>query len=108
MKFIGFEREDEAVAWAKERMGIDGPTGFARAMSAVDDNANFVLVIVLSNFSSRNIDVHQATQPNGQGLVPKEGLKMFNYVFDYIFNNLGAARVTGLVRAKNKLARSFF
>jgi RimJ/RimL family protein N-acetyltransferase len=107
MKFIGFEREDEAVVWAKERMGIDGPTGFARAVSAVDDCGNFVLVIVMSNFSSRNIDVHQATQPNGQGLVPKEGLRMFNHVFNYIFNDLGAARVTGLVRAKNKLARRF-
>jgi hypothetical protein len=107
MKFIGFDREDEAIAWAKERIGIDGPTGFARAMSAVDDNSNFVLVIVMSNFTARNIDVHQATQPDGKGLVPKEGLRMFNHVFNYIFNELGAARVTGLVRAKNKLARRF-
>jgi RimJ/RimL family protein N-acetyltransferase len=107
MKFIGFEREDEAVAWAKKRIGIDGPTGFARAMSAVDDCGNFVLVIVMSNFSSRNIDVHLATQPNGQGLVPKEGLHMFNVVFSYIFNDLNATRVTGLGRAKNKVARRF-
>ena len=107
MKFIGFEREEEAVEWAKKRIGIDGPTGFTRAISAVDDSGEFVLVIVMSNFSKRNIDVHQATQPNGKGLVPREGLKMFNHAFHYIFNDLGVARVTGLVRAKNKLARRF-
>jgi hypothetical protein len=107
MKFIGFDREDEAVAWAKQRIGIDGPTGFARAMSAVDDSGAFVLVIVMSNFSPRNIDVHLATQPEGKGLVPKEGLRMFNIVFSYIFNELGAARVTGLVRAANRLSNRF-
>ena len=107
MKFIGFDREDEAINWAKSRIGIDGPVGFCRALSAVDSSGNFTLVIVMSSFTKRNIDVHVATQDNGQGLVPKEGLRMFNEVFNYIFNELNAVRVTGLVKAGNKLSRRF-
>lgn len=105
MKFIGFEREDEALAWAKEKIGIDGPTGFARAMSAVDNSDNFVLVVVMSNFSPRNIDMHQVMANGGKGFSPRAIKEMFNALFHYIFDQLGAARVTGLVKAKNEKAR---
>ena len=107
MKYIGFEREDEAIEWAKGRIGIDGPVGFCRALSATDSAGNFTLVIVMSSFTRRNIDVHVATQPDGKGLVPREGLRMFNEVFDFIFNELKAVRVSGLVKAGNTVSRRF-
>lgn len=107
MKFIGFEREDEAIAWAKEKIGIDGPVGFCRAMAAVDASDDFVLVVVMSNFSQRNVDMHIAAVDGAKWASPREGLKLFNTVFDYVFTQLNAARITGLIRAKNQLARRF-
>lgn len=107
MKFIGFEREDEAIKWAKDVIGIDGPVGFCRAISAVDSSDNLAFVVVLSNFTPRNIDMHTAAVEGAKWASPREGLKLFNAVFNYAFNQLGAARVTGLVRAKNYAARRF-
>jgi hypothetical protein len=107
MKFIGFEREDEAIKWAKERIGIDGPTGFCRALSAVDSADNLAFVVVLSNFTPRNIDMHTAAVDGAKWASPREGLKLFNVVFHYAFDKLGAVRVTGLVKASNQAARRF-
>lgn len=107
MKFIGFEREDEAIKWAKSRIGIDGPTGFCRALSAVDAADNLAFVVVLSNFTPRNIDMHTAAVDGAKWASPREGLKLFNEVFHYAFDKLGAVRVTGLVRASNQDARRF-
>jgi len=107
MKFIGFDREDEAIAWAKQRIGIDGPTGFARALSAVDDSGAFVLVVVMSNFSPRNIDTQVAGLDGGTSFSPKAIVKMFNGIFNYIFMELGAVRTTGLIRSKNAASRRF-
>jgi hypothetical protein len=107
MKFIGFEREDEAIKWAKERIGINGPVGFCRAISAVDSAGNLAFVVVLSNFVPRNVDMHIAGQEGAKWASPREGLKLFNRVFDYAYNELKAVRVTGLVRCKNQMARRF-
>ena len=107
MRYIGFEREVEAVAWAKQVLGIEGVTGFARAVSAVDAEGNFVFVIVLSNFSALNVDMHTAAVPGANWARPREIVKMFNDLFEFIFNKLGVQRVTGLVRAKNLAARRF-
>lgn len=107
MKFIGFDREDEAIIWAKEKMGIEGPVGFCRAMSIVDDNNRFALVVVMSNFSPRNIDMHQSMVNQGKGFGPKVIVEMFNRLFHYAFDELKAVRVTGLVKSKNTLARRF-
>lgn len=107
MKYIGFEREKEAVEWAKNIIGIDGVTGFARAVSAVDDDGNFVFVIVLSNFSALNVDMHTAAIPGASWARPREILKMFNDLFEFVFDRLKLQRVTGLVRSKNVAARRF-
>jgi RimJ/RimL family protein N-acetyltransferase len=107
MKVIGFEREEEAIAWAKERLGIARPTGFCRAISAVDSRGEFVLVVVLSNFSKTNIDMHTAAVAGGTWATPKGSIRMFNFIFEYAFKQLGALRVTGLVRASNWAARKF-
>ncbi len=107
MKYIGFDREKEAVEWAKKIIGIDGVTGFARAVSAVDDAGNFVFVIVLSNFSALNVDMHTAAIPGANWARPREILRMFNDLFEFVFDRLKLQRVTGLVRSKNASARRF-
>ena len=107
MRFIGFEREDEALAWAKEIIGISHPTGFCRALSAVDGDENLCFVIVLSTFTSRNVDFHLAAVPGGKWATPGQIVMMFNSVFQYIFDHLKAARATGLVRNKNTVAKRF-
>lgn len=107
MRYIGFDREDEATEWAKKQIGIDGPTGFSRAVSSVDEDGNFLLVVVFSNFTKRNVDTHVVVSDRGRKLTPNGCKEMFNGAFHYIFTELGAVRTTGLVRAKNKAARRF-
>ncbi len=107
MKFIGFDREEDAILWAKDVLGIENPTGFCRALSAVDSEGRFAFVVILSNFTKRNIDMHTAAVCGAQWASPRETLRMFNGVFDYAFVRLKAARVTGLVKSKNEDARRF-
>lgn len=104
MTFIGFEREDEAIEWAKARIGLNGPSGFCRAISTVDASDDLAIVVVFSNFTSRNVDIHIASIDRLPG---KAFIEIFNNAFDYIFNKLGAARATGLVKAADVTARRF-
>lgn len=107
MKFIGFDREDEAVQWAKSVIGITAPTGFCRALSCVDDIGHFAFVVVLSNFGGNNVDLHTAAVEGAKWATPRAFLAIFNTTFDYAFNTLGARRVTGLVKSDNKAACTF-
>jgi hypothetical protein len=106
MRFIGFDREDEAEKWAKEMIGTPDVTGFCRVMSAVDENDEFVCAVVFTNFSSRNVDVNVVLKPKGFDS-PKEFLVLFNGVFSYIFGQLKAVRATGLIRGKNIASKNF-
>ncbi len=99
MRFIGFEREKEAEAWARAKLELENEPEFFRAMSAVDENDEFVCVVVMTNFTPRNIDLNIAI--GGKGLMPKGMIVMFNGVFSFVFDKLHAARVTGLLRGKN-------
>lgn len=103
MRYIGFEREEEAEAWARKRIEIKGPTGFFRAASAVDEAGDFVCVVVMSNFTAKNIDLNIAM--NGKKMLPKETILMFNEIFGFVFNKLQAIRVTGLVHAENSKSK---
>ena len=107
MKFIGFDRELEAIEWAKKIIGVESAVGFCRAVSAVDASGEFVFVVVLSNFSKTNIDMHTAALLGAAWARPKAIVAMFRFLFDYVFLTLGARRVTGLVRASNMAARRF-
>ena len=107
MKFVGFDREEDAIRWVKRTIGIQAPTGFCRALSCVDDAGEFVFVVVLSNFGGANVDLHTAAVPGARWATPRAFLAIFNATFDYTFNTLGAKRVTGLVRADNAAARQF-
>lgn len=107
MRFIGFEREAEAIEWAKAILGINHPVGFCRAMSCVGRNDEFVLVVVMSNFTATNIDLHTAAVAGAEWASPRGALRVFNGVFGYVFDSLKVLRVTGLVKASNTAARRF-
>ena len=103
MKYIGFELEDEAEEWARERLGLDNPPEFFRAFSAVNNQGEFVCVVIMTNFTSRNIDLTIAI--DSKKVRPRETIVMFNEIFGFIFNKLHVARVTGLLRGKNTQAK---
>jgi RimJ/RimL family protein N-acetyltransferase len=103
MRFIGFEREDEAEAWARARLELENKPEFFRTLAAVDENDEFVCVVVLTNFTPRNIDLSIVI--DHRKVTPKGTIEMFNEVFGFVFDKLRAARVTGLLRGKNKRAK---
>ena len=103
MHVIGFDREEDAELWARQKLDITTTPSFFRAMSAVDDNGDFVCVVVFSNFSMRNIDLSIVMEK--KKVTPRGIIRMFNDVFGYVFNTLKAARVTGLLRGKNEEAK---
>lgn len=105
MKFIGFEREEEAEAWARERLDVAASPELFRAMSLVDDKDDFQCVVVFSNFTPRNVDLNIVGEP--RWATPKATITLFNEVFSYAFKMLRAARVTALVRGKNEVCKRF-
>lgn len=103
MKILRFERNDEAVAWAKKVIGIDGMTGDVTSVSVVDDNDDFLAVTVFSAYTGTNIDMHIAARPKSQWL----SRSYFNASFELPFLVLEVPRVTGLIRAENLDAQRF-
>lgn len=106
MKFIGFEREDEAEQWARDKVGAKYAPSLFRAMSAVDAKNEFSCVVVFTNFTPRNIDLNVAAVGKNWAS-PKETVKMFNHIFTYAFHELRASRTTALVKASNEATRAF-
>ena len=103
MRFVGFEREDEAEAWARARLELENKPEFFRTLAAVDENDEFVCVVVMTNFTPRNIDLSIVI--DHRKVTPKGTIEMFNEVFSFVFDKLHAARVTGLLRGKNRRAK---
>ena len=103
MKILMFDRVPEAVAWAKQRIGLVGASGDVTAISLVNDNNEFQAVTVYSAYTSQNIDMHIAALPNRNWL----SRSYFNASFYLPFRVLEVPRVTGLIRADNPLAPKF-
>ena len=103
MRYIGFEREEEAEQWARNKLNLPNPPEFFRAAAAVDAAGEFVCVVVMTNFTPRNVDLNIAIDKTK--VRPKATIDMFNGVFGFLFDQLGVARVTGLLRGKNVEAR---
>lgn len=103
---IGFDREREAIQWCRSIIGLEGAHGFCRAVSVQDDEG-FLVVVVLSNFSGRNIDLHIAARPGVKWAKPRLAKELFHVVFSYIFEKHNAARVTGLIKSQNVACRRF-
>ena len=104
MRLIGLDREEEAEEWARKRLGLDSAPSFFRAISAVDDNNEFVCVVVMTNFSGSNVDLNIAMEC--KKMRPKATLQMFNHVFKFIFEQLHITRVTALTNDKNEKAQN--
>jgi len=100
MRFAGFYKEDEAVEWAKEHIGVQNAKGFCRAMSVINTSGEFEIVVVMSNFTNRNVDMHIAARNGKMRLSPKEAIRLFNGLFEYVFSH-NVVRVTGLIKSKN-------
>lgn len=103
MRYIGFDREEEAEKWAREKLNLPEPPEFFRAAAAVDEAGEFVCVVVMTNFTPRNVDLSIAIDK--QKVRPKATIMMFNGIFGFLFDQLGVARVTGLLRGKNEESR---
>ena len=103
MKILRFERNDEAVAWAKKVIGIEGMSGDVTTISLVDDMDQFLAVTVFSSYTGTNIDMHIAARPKSRWL----SRGFFNASFELPFRVLEVPRVTGLIRAENLNAQRF-
>ena len=104
MKYIGYEREEEAERWARNELGIQKTPDFYRAVSAVDNNGDFVCVVVMTNFTARNVDLNIVMKC--KKVFPKGVVTMFNEVFTLVFGHCRMARATGLISSKNARSRT--
>ena len=103
MKILMFDRVPEAVAWAKNRIGLVGASGDVTAISLVDDKDEFQAVTVYSAYTGQNIDMHVAALPGINWL----SRSYFNASFYLPFKILQVPRVTALMRAENLNAHRF-
>jgi len=94
MKYIGYQDEDNAEKWASKKLGVKGKPELFRALSAVNDDSEFCCVILLTNFSPRNIDINIVVDGV---LTPKNTVLMFNGLFRMVFDQLKAVRATALL-----------
>jgi len=103
MRYIGFYREDDAEEWARKKLDLPFAPEFFRAAAAVDEQDEFVCVVVMTNFSPRNVDLNLVIEK--RKFTPKAAVIMFNEIFNFLFNHLDIARVTALLRGKNLESR---
>ena len=103
MKILRCERNDEAVAWAKKVIGIEGLTGSVTSVSLVDENDEFLAVTVFSAYTGTNIDMHIAAKRSNAWA----SRRFFHASFELPFLVLEVPRVTGLIRGGNLTAQGF-
>lgn len=97
------ERVEEAVAWAKARIGVEGIGGGCSAISLVDDNGRFLAVCIFSSYIGTNIDMHIAAEPGSNWF----SRRFFRAMMELPFEVLHVPRITGLIRSSNPRARRF-
>ena len=103
MKILRAERCQEAVAWAKGIIGIEGLTGEVITVSLVDDQDECLAVTVFSAYTGTNLDMHIAARPKSNWV----SRSYFNAAFELPFVVLELPRITGLIRAENLRAQRF-
>jgi len=96
---------DKLLAWAAERIGIDGFRADAKAIAVLADSGRIQAVVVYDTFSiDRDVGqccVHIATD-NRRSWATRRTLQI---LFDYPFETLGLDRITAFVGANNRLAQ---
>lgn len=102
-QIIGMKRKQEALVWARARMGLEGPTpGTACATwSMVDPEDNFIAVFILSDINSHSACMHFVGKPGARWLTPEFG----NGVMYLAFFELELERLTGPIRESNMRSR---
>lgn len=104
MRYIGYQDEEKAEKWARKYLGVKSAPKVFRALSAVDKDNEFACVILLTNFTKRNIDVNIAADCIW---TPKTAVKMFNGLFKMVFDELKAVRSTALIANSNIACQKF-
>lgn len=98
------EGVSDAVAWAKERIGVEGiGSGGCSTVSLVDDQDEFLAVCVFSSYIGTNIDMHMAARPGALWF----SRRYWRAMMELPFKLLQVPRITGLIRASNPRARRF-
>lgn len=103
MKILRFERMDEAIPWAKERLGIASPTGDVVCIGQWDNEGKINAVTLYSSLTKTNLDIHIVAEGNSRFL----SRAYFNASFELPFMVLQLPRVTGLIRASNTHSQWF-
>tara|TARA_R110000772_G_C13071484_1_gene416422 strand:- start:170 stop:643 length:474 start_codon:yes stop_codon:yes gene_type:complete len=104
MKYIGYQDEERAEKWARKYLGVKAAPSVFRALAAVDDKGEFACVILLTNFTKRNVDINIVSACL---LTPKSTIMMFNGLFKMVFDELKAVRTTALVAESNIACHKF-
>lgn len=89
-------------AYVAERTGCEFQDGMFQALAILDNENQFVGGVVVTDFRGHDCTVSLASEnPMAWADSVKRG------VFDYIFNQLGCVRVTGITKKGNRKARAF-
>ena len=104
MRYIGYQDEEKAEKWASKHLGVKSSPEVFRALSSVNEKGDFACVILLTNFTKRNIDVNIVADCF---LTPKSTIMMFNGLFQMVFDELKAVRSTALIASSNVACQKF-
>jgi RimJ/RimL family protein N-acetyltransferase len=96
---IGLARHEEALAWARSRMNLEGPVGPCLTWSMVDDQG-FKAVFVLSDINPISACIHYAARPNCYWMTREFQRGIMGLAFD----QLELSRLTGPTRGSNERA----
>ena len=97
---IGTHRKEEALAWARARMQLEGPCGPCLTFSKVNDKEEFVAVFVFSDINVHSACIHYAAVPGRHGF----SKEFVSQAFFFAFGELQLSRLTGPIRSSNALA----
>jgi RimJ/RimL family protein N-acetyltransferase len=97
---IGTKRREEALAWARARMKLEGPCGPCFTFSKVNDSDEFVAVFVFSDINVYSACIHYAAVPGRHGF----SKEFVSQAFFFAFGEIGLSRLTGPTRGSNTLA----
>lgn len=97
---IGLDRHEEALAWARARMNLEGPCGRCLTFSKVNEQGEFVAVFVFSDINVYSACIHYAAVPGRHGF----SKEFISQAFFFAFGELHLSRLTGPTRGSNEVA----
>lgn len=92
-----------AIPWAQSHIALDSPFGDRAKAIMLFDDLTIVAATIYTDFTDRNLCMHIASDGTRRWMT-----RAFLFAsFSYPFEQLGVARVTGLVAASNPAALRF-